>query len=139
MPTENEQPEKLAATVTEVSERVSVLVREELELAKAEMTEKATSIARGAAAVAAGAVFAVFAVIYLLSAIAWGLNAIFVSGAGDLWIGFAIVFGVLLLVALVVFLFARSKLRVGSPTPTMAIDEAKKIRATVQAASEDKH
>lgn len=124
--------------MTEVSERVSVLVREELELAKAEMTEKASSIARGAAAVAAGAVFAVFAVIYLLSAIAWGLNAIFVSGAGDLWIGFAIVFGVLLLVALGTFLFARSKLRVGSPAPTMAIDEAKKIRATVQASSEDK-
>ena len=136
MPTENGQPDNLAATVTEVSERVSVLFREEVELAKAEMTQKAQSLARGAAAVMAGAIFGVFAVIYMLTAIAWAINAIFVSGALDLWLGFAVVFFVLLILAIVAFLFARSKLQVGAPTPDMAIDEAKKIRATVQASAE---
>ncbi len=136
MPAENGQPDNLATTVTDVSERVSALFREELELAKAEMTQKATSLARGAAAVIAGAIFGVFAVIYMLTALAWGLDAIFISGAGDIWLGFAIVFGLLLLLALGAFLFARSKLRVGAPTPDMAIDEAKKIRATVQASAE---
>jgi hypothetical protein len=29
------------------------------------------------------------------------------------------------------FIFARSKLKVGAPTPDLAIDEARKIRATV--------
>jgi uncharacterized small protein (DUF1192 family) len=136
MPPENGKPDNIATTVTEVSERMSTLVREEIELAKAEVTEKITSIARGAAAVAAGAVFGVFAIVFLLNTIAWGLDAILVDGAGNIWIGFAIVFGVLALAALGAFLFAWRKLRVGAPTPTMAIDEAKKIRETVAAGPE---
>ena len=110
---------------------MTVLVREEIELAKAEITGKVSSIARGAVAVAAGAVFGVFAVVFLLLTIAWALDDILVSGAGDLWIGFAIVLVVLLLATVGAFLFAWRKLRVGAPTPQMAIDEAKKIRATV--------
>ena len=136
MPDSNGQPDNLATAVTAVSERVSVLIREEIELAKAEVSQKASSIARGTAAVAAGAVFGVFAVVFALTTIAWALDAIFIDGAGDIWIGFAIVFGVLLVLTLGAFLFAWRKLRVGAPTPTMAIDEAKKIRATVGAKSE---
>ena len=108
---------------------MAVLVREEIELAKVEMTQKATSIGRGAAAVAAGAVFGVFAVIFVLETIAWGLNSAF----GSLWLGFAIVMVVLLLLTAGAFLFARSALKVGAPKPDMAIDEAKKIRETVSA------
>jgi uncharacterized small protein (DUF1192 family) len=132
----NGKPESIATSVTEVSERMSALVREEIELAKAEVTTKASSIARGTAAVAAGAVFGVFAVLFGLTTLAWGIDAILVDGAGDIWIGFAIVFGLLSLASLTVFLFAWRKLRVGPPTPNMAIDEAKKIRETVAASSE---
>lgn len=128
---ENQQQEKIGTTVTEVSERMSTLVREEIELAKAEMTVKLMSIARGTVAVAAGAVFGVFAVVFALSAIAWGINDVVVSGVGHLWIGFAAVFVVLLILALAAFTFAYRKLRVGPPVPNMAIDEAKKIRETV--------
>jgi uncharacterized small protein (DUF1192 family) len=137
MAPENGQPESIAATVTEVSERMSVLVREEIELAKAEVTQKVASIARGTAAVAAGAVFGVFAIVFVLNTLAWGLDAILVDGAGDLWIGFAIVTGVLVVLALLSFLFAWRKLRVGSPKPQMAIDEARKIRGTVSGGSEN--
>ena len=126
-------PENFATVVTEVSERVSVLVREELELAKAEMTEKASSLARGAAAVAFGAVFGVFAVVFLFLTVAWVLDAIFIDGAGDIWIGFAIVLALLLVATGGAFMFAWRKLKVGAPTPKMAIDEAKKIRETVSA------
>ena len=121
-------------TVTEVSERMSVLIREEIELAKAEVMVKVMSIARGAVAVAAGAVFGVFAVIFALAALAWGLNDVIVSGVGNLWIGFAIVMGVLGVGAVAAFLFAWRKLKVGAPAPTMALEEAKKIRETVAAA-----
>jgi hypothetical protein len=41
------------------------------------------------------------------------------------------VFGVLGFMAIAAFMFAWRKLRVGAPTPKMAIDEAKKIRETV--------
>jgi uncharacterized small protein (DUF1192 family) len=127
LPAEDGQPDNIATTVTEVSERISVLVREEIELAKAEVTTKASTLARGAAAVAAGAVFGVFAIVFGLLLLAWGLN----SALSSLWEGFAITFAVLVGLALGAFMFARSKLRVGAPAPTMAIEEAKKIRETV--------
>jgi uncharacterized small protein (DUF1192 family) len=129
LPGSNSQQENLATAVTEVSERMAVLVREEIELAKAEMMQKVSGIARGAAAIAAGAVFGVFAVIFVLETIAWGIN----DAIGSLWIGFAIVMGLLLIMTVGAFLFARRALRVGPPTPQMAIDEAKKIRETVSA------
>jgi uncharacterized small protein (DUF1192 family) len=120
-------PDSLGAAVSEVSERMSLLVREEIELAKAEVVTKFSSIARGAAAIAAGAVFGVFALVFVLLSIAWGVN----SATGSLWIGFAAVMVALLLFTVIAFLFAWRKLKVGAPTPKMAIDEAKKIRTTV--------
>ena len=122
------QSDSLAAAVTEVSEKMSLLVREEIELAKAEVTTKVQIIVRGAVAVAVGAVFGVFALVFVLLTIAWGIN----SATTSLWLGFAIVMVLLLLLTVGAFLFAWRKLRVGPPTPKMAIDEAKKIRTTVQ-------
>jgi uncharacterized membrane protein YqjE len=130
-----ERTDSLAAAVTEVSEKLAVLVREEIELAKVEVVDKASSLARGAAAVAVGAVFGVFALIFVLLTIAWVLDAIFVNGAGDIWVGFLIVMVLLLALTGGAFLFAWRKLKVGAPTPKMAIDEAKKIRATVKPGS----
>ncbi|HUZ29063.1 MAG TPA: phage holin family protein [Solirubrobacteraceae bacterium] len=130
-PSKNGRPDNFAAAVTEVSERMSVLVREEIELAKAEVSQKVTSMVKGAVAVAAGAVFGVFAIIFGFATAAWGLNSLLNS----LWLGFVIVFGVLLVATIGTFMFARNKLKVGVPTPTMAIDEAKKIRETVSAST----
>jgi MFS family permease len=133
LPADNGHEESFAAAVSAVSERVSVLIRDELELAKAEMARKASSMARGAVAVAAGAVFGVFAVVFGLLTLAWLLDDLF--GWRNLWPGFLIVFGVLLVLTVGAFMFAWRKLKVGAPTPTMAIDEAKKIRQTVSAKS----
>jgi uncharacterized membrane protein YgcG len=128
-------PDNFATAITEVSENLTKLVQDELELAKAEMVAKATSLARGTAAVAAGAVFGVFAVIFVLLTIAWVIDAIFVDGVGDIWLGFAIVAAVLVILTAATFLFAWKKLKVGPPTPQMAIDEAKKIRETMSSPS----
>jgi protein-S-isoprenylcysteine O-methyltransferase Ste14 len=127
-----QQSESLATAITEVSEKMSVLVREEIELAKAEVVTKVSSIARGAAAVAVGAVFGVFALVFVLLSTAWGIN----SATGSLWLGFVIVMALLLALTAGAFLFAWRKLKVGPPTPKMAIDEAKKIRATVQSGAD---
>jgi uncharacterized small protein (DUF1192 family) len=128
--TEGRGNENLAEAVTEVSERVTVLIREEIELAKAETIAKASSLARGIAAVAAGAVFGVFALILALETLAWGLASI-ITNVANIWIGFIITTGVLVVLTGAAFLFAWRKLKVGAPTPKMAIDEAKKIRETV--------
>jgi uncharacterized small protein (DUF1192 family) len=130
MTTESRGNENLAAAVTEVSERVTVLVREEIELAKAETVAKVSSLGRGLVAVAAGAVFGVFALILALETLAWGLASAII-GLQNIWIGFIITTGVLVVLTGGAFLFAWRKLKVGAPTPKMAIDEAKKIRETV--------
>ena len=131
MPASNGQSDSIAAAIAEISENLTRIVQDEIALAKAEVAEKFSSIMRGAAAVAAGAVFGVFAVIFGLSTLAWGLDAILVGGTGNLFLGFLIVFGVLLALSLFAFLFAWRKLKVGAPIPSMAIDEAKKVQATV--------
>ncbi len=133
----NGTSENLVQAVTEVSDRVSNLVRDEIELAKTEVTQKAMSLLRGTAAVVAGAVFGVFAIVMGLEAAAWALNAILVPGAGSIWEGFLIVFGVLAVLAVTAFMLAWRALQRGSPpTPTMAIDEAKRIRETVASKTE---
>ncbi len=133
MPGSDGRPDNLATAVTEVSERLSVIVREEIELFRVETTQKLSNIGRGAAAIAAGAVFGVFAIIFILLTLAWGLNSAF----GSLWEGFAVVMVVLIALTVAAFLFAWRKLKVSAPpTPTMALDEAKKIRATVAAKPE---
>ncbi len=123
--------ENFAAALTEVSDRLTRLVQDEIELAKTEVIQKASSLARGAAAVAAGAVFGVFAIVFFLLTLAWVLDGIFVTGAGSLWLGFLIVLVILLVLTVGAFLFAWKKLKVGAPTPKMAIDEGRKIKDTV--------
>jgi uncharacterized small protein (DUF1192 family) len=133
LPGNDRQRENLVAVVSELSERVTLLVREEIELAKAEVTQKALSLAKGAAAIAVGAVFGLFALIFGLLTVAWGIN----QATGKLWIGFIAVFGLLLILGILAVLFAVRKLKVGAPAPTMAIDEAKRIRETVTAKTGD--
>jgi uncharacterized small protein (DUF1192 family) len=132
LPDNDGQGETFVQAVTEVSERMSVLVRDEIALAKAEISVKARGLGRCAAAVAAGAVFGVFAVVFMLLTVAWGLNSLLSS----IWLGFLIVFVLLLILTAVAFLLARRFLKVGPPAPTMAIEEAKLIRETVNAKTE---
>ena len=136
MAVSNGKSDNLVNTVTEVSDRISNLIREEIELAKAEVGRKAISLMRGTIAVVAGAVFAVFAIFIGLEALAWGINAALVPGAGSIWEGFAIVFGILAILAILAFVIASRLLRRGPPLPTMAIEEAKQIRETVITKSE---
>jgi hypothetical protein len=131
LPASNGTPEKLVSTVTEVSDRISTLVREEIELARAEVTRKAISLGKGTVSVLAGAMFGVFAVLFLLLTIAWVLDAILIPGAGDIWEGFAIVTGGLAVLAILSFILAQRFFKRGPPVPTMAIEEAKQIRETV--------
>lgn len=132
MPGSNGTPENLVNAVTEVSDRISTLVREEIELARAEVGRKAVSLGKGTVSVLAGALFGVFAVVFLLLTIAWVLDAILIPGAGDIWEGFAIVTGGLAVLAILAFILAQRFFKRGAPpTPTMAIQEAKQIRETV--------
>lgn len=122
----------LAKAMTEVSERVTVLIKEEIELAKAEVTTKISSLSKGLVFGGIGAVLALLLVPFLLLTIAWLLNDVI----GSVWLGFLIVTGLMLIGMGACFLLAWRKIKkAGNPAPTMAIDEAKKIRETVTAKS----
>ena len=64
------QTSELAKAITEVTEKAQLLVREEIALAKAEMTEKVSGLVKGAAVGAAAGVFVLFGLIYFLDFIA---------------------------------------------------------------------
>lgn len=113
--------------VFEVSERTTVLVREEIELAKTEITEKVQTLARGGAVGAAAGVFAIFALILLLQGIALGISALFGWGA---WAGYLLLAAIIFAIAGGAGWFAyRSFEKTGAPIPTEAIDEAQKTKA----------
>lgn len=123
----------VGAAVQEISERASVLVREEVELAKAEVQVKVKSLARGGVVAAAAGVFVVFALVLLLQAASWGVWLAFIGGQ-DYWAGFLIVAVVLLLAAALAGFIAQRAFKKGAPpTPQMAIDEARLIQETVKA------
>jgi putative superfamily III holin-X len=125
----------LGEIVTEVSEKASLLVREEIELAKAEVTQKVTRIAKGAVLAIVGGVFLVFMLIYFLHALALFLDDILNVNPSGIWIGYAIVTGGLLLLGVIALLLALRFFKKGAPpVPELAIEEAKKTRAVLEEA-----
>jgi predicted phage tail protein len=122
----------LAEAVTQVSERASLLVREEIELAKAEISARVSKLVQGAVVGTVAGVFLITGLFFLLNSAAWGAYLIF--GGTAYWAGFLIVAGALFLLGALAGMLAYRAMRRGAPpTPTMAIDEAKKIRDTVTA------
>jgi hypothetical protein len=127
-----EVPNNIAAAISDVSERATLLVREEIELAKAEVSEKATKLVKGAVVGVAAGVFVLMAVIFALIGCAWLLY--FYLPVGDFayfWGFFAMAVILLLLGALAGLLAAKAVKKGSPPTPSMAIEEAQKIKDTV--------
>ena len=129
---ENGTAEKsLGDVVGDVSTKASLLVREEIELAKTEIAEKVGKLAKGGAVAAAAGVFAVFALIYLFEALAWFFNDL-LNVTNAYWAGFLIVFGILIALAGVAGWIGIRWIKKGSPpTPDLAIEEAKRTRAEI--------
>jgi hypothetical protein len=125
----------IAGAIQEVSERAQLLVREEIELAKAELSQKVTSIAKGAAVGAVAGIFIVTALLFVLHGLSWLAWDLLFKGTNSYW-GFFIVAAALLLLGAIAGFLAARWLKFGTPpTPKMAIDEAKLIRETVTSSS----
>ena len=120
----------LGHAVQDVTEKLSLLFREEIELAKTEMTEKVSKLIKGAVVGLVAGIFAVFGLIYLLHSGAWAIYD--VVGSDSPWLGYLIVAVVLFVLgALAGFIAARLVKRGAPPTPQMAIEEGKLIKETV--------
>ncbi len=126
------EPEKksVAELVFDVSERTSTLIREEIELAKAEVSEKVGKLLRGSAVGIAAGVFAFLALILFMEGIAWLLNEEVFDNA---WAGFFVEAAVFLLIAAAAGFIAYKAVKAGAPpVPEQAIEEAKLIKGTIQ-------
>jgi predicted phage tail protein len=125
-------PQNVAQAVQEISERVSLLVREEIELAKAEVTTKVTKLLKGIVIGAAAGVFAITGLLFFLHGLAWlAWFALPVGNSAYFW-GFFFVAGLLFVLGGVAGFLAAKFLKESSPpTPNMAIDEAGKIKKTL--------
>jgi uncharacterized membrane protein YqjE len=130
-----DSPQNIATAIADVSERATLLVHEEIELAKAEVTEKVTKLARGAVVGVAAGVFLVMAVIFFLVGCAWLLYYYLPGNEFTyFWGFFAMAVILVILGALAGLIAARVVKRSAPPVPTMAIEEARKIRDTVSGA-----
>ena len=123
---------KLGEIVNDVTSKASLLVKEEIELAKVEITTKVKKLGIGAGLIAVAGIFMVFFLIFFLHMLAIGFADWF-----DLrpWVGYGIVCVLLLVFAGILALIAMRLFKKGSPpVPQMAIDEAKKTRAAIEEA-----
>ncbi|MGI8595190.1 MAG: phage holin family protein, partial [Solirubrobacteraceae bacterium] len=111
----------------------TLIVREEIELARVEVETKVKSLVRGAAIAAAAGFFALMGLIILLHGISWFF---YLNVFDDPFWGFLIVAGLLFILGALAGWLAAKAFKAGAPpTPDMAIDEAKLIRETVEASA----
>jgi uncharacterized membrane protein len=131
-------PQNIATAIAEVTERATLLVREEIELAKAEVTEKVGKLVKGAVVAVAAGVFVLVALAVALEGLAWLIWWALGTDEPNYFWGFFILAGLLLVLGLLAGLIAAKAVKAGSPpVPKMAIDEARKIRETVNPATAD--
>jgi uncharacterized membrane protein YqjE len=133
LPPQDDATKSLGEIVADVSEKASLLVRQEIELAKAEVKDKISKLTKGAAVAAAAGVFLVFGITTFFHGLAWFLNDVF-NWEDNNWAGFGVVTGVLFLLGLLAGLLALRLFKKGTPpTPELAIEEARRTRAELEA------
>ena len=135
-PNRPDSEKTIGELVLEVTEQTAVLIREEIELAKAEVSEKISTLGRSSAVAVAAGVFAFLAVILLMHAFALGLNSLFFPD--EPWAGYLIEGVLFIAIAVGAGLFAKRTFQeTGPPVPTEAIEEAQEIRATLLPGEEE--
>jgi uncharacterized membrane protein YqjE len=128
-----ETPSNVATAIAEVSEHASILVREEIELAKAEINEKATKLARGAVVGVVAGIFFAMALVFVLVGFAWLLYYVLPGNDFTYFWGFFAMAAILVVLGAIAGLIAAKVVKRSSPPmPEMAIDEARKIREDLQ-------
>jgi uncharacterized membrane protein YqjE len=124
--------QNLAAAVAEVSEHATILIREEIELAKAEVSERVGKLLKGTVIAAAAGIFVLTALFFALIGFALLLYyELPVNDFAYFWGFFAMAVILLVLGAIAGFLAAKAVKAGSPPVPKMAMEEARKIRETV--------
>lgn len=111
----------LGTIVKDLTEDLSTLVRSEVALAKLEIKQSMMAMGAASAMFIVAAFFGVFALAFLLATAALGLVAVGVSP----WLSTLIVAALLLIMAGVLALVGKSKLKNFNPVPHQAIENVK--------------
>jgi len=131
--TDNNSQATIIAALTDVSDKAQLLVREEIELAKAEVTAKLQTLARGLAVGVAAGIFVIAGLVLFLHGLSWLAYWLLPVPTYAYFWGFFLIAGILFVVGGIAgYLAARWLKSVQSPTPEMALEEAKLIRETVK-------
>ncbi len=131
---QSEDERSVGELVIDVAERSSSLVREEIELAKTEISEKVGKLLRGSVVGVAAGTFAFLALILVMQGVAWLLaEEVF---DGNAWPGFFVEAALFLLIAALAGLIAYRAVQAGAPpVPKQAIEEAKLTKETLESGS----
>ncbi|MDQ6687834.1 MAG: phage holin family protein [Actinomycetota bacterium] len=120
--------ETLGALVHQLTEQTSALVRSEVKLAQAELTEKGKQAGKGVGMFSAAGLLALYALGALITAVILALSKLF-SG----WLAALVVGVVLLLFAGIAALLGKKNVTAaGPPKPEQAIEGIKEDIATVK-------
>jgi len=137
-PTLDSEP-TVASAILEVGDRAAKLVHEEIELAKAEVIQKLSRLAKGVAVVVASGFFLMSGLLFLLFGSSWLFRDYVFTRVS---FGFFIVGGGLILLGcLAGYIAYRAVKSALPPTPKLAMDEAKRIKETIKgsSAASDQH
>jgi uncharacterized membrane protein YqjE len=116
--------------VSDAAARTSTLVREEIELAKTEISEKVSELIRGSVVAIVAGVFLFFALILIMEGVAWLLNDLVFD---NFWLGFFVEAALFIVIGAIAVLVAVRAFKKGAPpTPDLAIEEAKLTRERLE-------
>ena len=106
---------------SDLSRETTTLVRQEVQLAKAELTQSATEVARGIGMLVAGGAVAYAGLFFLLLAIVFGL----IEAGWDAWLSALIVGLVVVAIGAILVLRARESLKPANLAPRRTVETLK--------------
>ena len=113
--------------VADATHDLEGIVRGEIALAKAEVTDGAKVLGKGAGLLAGAAFLVLMGVVFLLHSAAWGLSTWL-----PVWAGYLIVAVVVLIIAAILALLGKKALETARPAPERAIDQAQQTIAVLK-------
>jgi xanthine/uracil permease len=106
---------------SDLSRETTTLVRQEVQLAKAELTQSATEVARGIGMLVAGGAVAYAGLLFLLLAIVYGL----IEAGWEAWLSALVVGLVVVVIGAILVLRARESLKPANLAPRRTVETLK--------------
>jgi Putative Actinobacterial Holin-X, holin superfamily III len=113
--------------VADATHDIEGIVRGEIALAKAEVTDGAKVLGKGAGLFAGAAFLALMGLVFLLHSAAWGISTWL-----PVWAGYLIVAVVVLIIATILGLLGKKAFENARPAPERAIDQAQRTIAVIK-------